>query len=234
MEKRKILLADNTELFLEMERSYLNRDSFDLYAARTGRETLDKSLQLQPHLILLSFTMPDIPGDQVCSSIKKDLGFSNTKVVIVTDEYGEGTLARCIDAGCDGIVTRPFDKEKLLETVQKLLGETFRQKPRYRVHLPCAVYLERVGVPGTILDISEIGCRIKAEEPIEKGTVIGVGFNLPDTEHPVNWSGIIRWIVPHRGEGYHSIFGLQFGDIPDNEVEILQDILASMPDSSRL
>jgi len=234
MEKRKILLVDDTELFLEMERTYLNRDSFDLYTARTGREALDKSLKLQPHLILLSFSMPDIPGNEICSTIKRDLGFSNTKVVIVTDEYGEETLTRCIDAGCDGIVTRPFDKDKLLETVQKLLGETFRQKPRYRIHLPCAVYMERVGVPGTMLDISEIGCRITAEDSFEMGTVIGVGFNLPDTEQPVNWSGIVRWSVPHRGDEDHSVFGVEFMDTPGSELVILQDILASMPNSSRL
>ena len=234
MEKRKILLADDSKLFLEMERTFLNRDSFDLYTARTGRETLDSSIKLQPHLILLSFTMPDMPGDEICSAIKKDLGFSSTKVVIVTDEYGEDVLTRCVDAGCDGIVTRPFDKEKLLETVQKLLGETFREKPRYRIHLPCAVYLEREGVPGIMLDISEIGCRITAEESLEKGTVIGVGFNLPDTEQPVNWTGIVRWSVPLQGGEGHSVSGVEFMDTPDSELEILQDILAAMPGSSHL
>jgi CheY-like chemotaxis protein len=234
LEKRKILLADDSKLFLEMERTLLNRDSFDLYTARTGRETLDNTIKLQPHLILLSYTMPDMPGDEICSAIKKDLGFSSTKIVIVTDDYSEETGTRCVDAGCDGIVTRPFEREKLLETVQKLLGETFRNKPRYRVHLPCAVYLEREGVPGTILDISEIGCRITAEDSLEKGTVIGVGFNLPDTEQPVKWSGIVRWSVPHRGDEDHSVFGVEFMDTPGSELEILQDILASMPNSSRL
>ena len=234
MEKKKILLVDDSKLFLEMERTLLNRDSFDLHTARTGREALDSSIKLQPHLILLSFAMSDMPADEICSAIKKDLGFSSTKIVIITDEYGEEILTRCIDAGCDGTVTKPFDKEKLLETVQKLLGETFRQKPRYRIHLPCAVYLEREGVPGIMLDISEIGCRIAAEESLEKGTVIGVGFNLPDTEQPVNWSGIVRWSVPRRGDKGPSVFGVQFMDTSDSELEILQDILASMPNSSRL
>lgn len=234
MEKRKILLVDDSKLFLEMQRTYLNRDSFELYTAHTGREAMDSSIKLQPHLILLSFSMPDMPGDEICSAIKKDLGFSNTKVVIVADEYGEEVLTRCVDAGCDGIVTKPFDKEALLETVQKLLGETFRKKPRYRIHLPCAVYLKREGVPGIMLDISEIGCRIAAEESLQKGTTIGVGFSLPDTEQPVKWNGIIRWTVPHRGDEGHSVFGVEFQDTTDNELEILQDILASMPNSSRL
>ena len=234
MEKRKILLVDDSKLFLEMQRTFLNRDSFELFTARTGREALDSSIKLRPHLILLSFAIPDMPGDEICSAIKKDLGFSDTKVVIVTDEYGEDVLTRCVDAGCDGIVTRPFDKEKLLETVQKLLGETFRKEPRFRIHLPCAVYLEREGVPGIMLDISEIGCRIAAEESLEKGTEIRVGFTLPDTEQPVNWSGRVRWTVPHRGDEGHSVFGVEFTDTTDSELEILQDILAAMPNSSRL
>jgi hypothetical protein len=61
-----------------------------------------------------------------------------------------------------------------------------------------------------------------------------VGFNLPDTEQPVNWNGIVRWSVPHRGDEGRSVFGVQFTDPPGNELEILQDILASMPNSSRL
>lgn len=234
MDKRRILLADDSKLFLEMQRTYLNRDSFDLHTALSGRETLDSSIKLQPHLILLSFAMPDMDGDEICSVIKKDLGFSNTKIVIVSDEHSEDVLTRCIDAGCDGIVTKPFDKEALLETVQKLLGETFRRKPRFRVHLPCAVYLEREGIPGIILDISEIGCRITAEEIITGDTIIGVGFNLPDTDQSVNWTGTVRWAIPHRGGEGYSVFGVEFTGSPDSEVEILQDILASMPNSSRL
>jgi CheY-like chemotaxis protein len=234
MEKRRILLVDDSKLFLEMQRTFLNRDSFELHTAISGRQALDSAIKLQPHLILISFAMPDMSGDEICSAVKKDLGFSNTKVVIVTDEYAEETLTKCIDAGCDGIVTRPFDKEALLETVQKLLGETFRRKPRFRVHLPCAVYLEREGVPGIMLDISEIGCRVTAEESLKKDMVIGVGFNLPDTEQPVNWNGVVRWSVPRHGGKGHSVFGVEFTDTPDSELEILQDILASMPNSSRL
>lgn len=234
MEKRKILLADDTKLFLEIERTFLDRDSFELHTARTGKETLDSSIKLQPHLTLLSFAMPDMPGDEICSAIKKDLGFSNTKVIIVTDEYSEETLIRCVDAGCDGIVTRPFNKEDLLETVQKLLGETFRRKPRFRVNLPCAVYLEREGVPGTMLDISEIGCRLTVEHSLEKGTVFSVGFNLPGTEQSARWNGIVRWSVPHRVDKDHSIIGVEFIDALGDELEILQDIFASMPNNSRL
>ena len=102
MEKRKILLVDDSKLFLEMQRTFLNRDSFDLFTARTGREALDSVIKLQPHLVLLSFSMPDMPGDEICSAIKKDLGFSDTRVAIVIDDPGDDIPTRCVDAGCDG------------------------------------------------------------------------------------------------------------------------------------
>jgi len=234
MEKRKILLADDTKLFLEIERTFLNRDSFELYTARTGKEALEQSLALHPHLILLSFTMPDISGDEICSVIKNDPGFSNTRVVIVTADYGEETLTRCIDAGCDGIITKPFDKEQLLETVQKLLGETFRQKPRYQVQIPCAIYLERAEVPGTILDISEIGCRVTTEDSLDEGAIVGIGFNLPDTDQPAHWNGIVRWTKTGAGDVDQHLLGIQLQDTPGDERQILQDILASLPDDTRL
>lgn len=234
MEKRRILLADDSKLFLEMQRTFLNRDSFELAEAQTGKEAVESSVKMQPHLILLSFTLPDMSGDEVCMAIKKDFGFIGTKVVVVTDDTSEETLTKCVDAGCDGLITKPFDKEEVLETVQKLLGETFRRKPRYRIHLPCAVYLEKEGVPGIMLDISEIGCRIAAEEFLDKDTLIDVGFTLPDTEQPVKWKGIVRWSASQKGDAIYSVVGVEFTDAPVNEIEMLQDILTSLPGSSRL
>ena len=231
MEKRRILLAEDTELFLEIESSFLKRDSLELYKARTGKEALEKALQIHPHLILLSFMMPDIGGDEVCAIVKADPQLPDTRVVIVTADHGEESLTRCIDAGCDGIVTKPFGKEKLLETVQKLLGETFRKKPRYRVEIPGALYLEHEAIPVTMVDISEIGCRVTMEEPVENSVSLGVGFNLPDTEHSVNWKGIVRWNT--GPDGNHSA-GIEFTNAPADEALILKDILAAMEISDRI
>jgi CheY-like chemotaxis protein len=231
VEKRRILLAEDTELFLEIESSFLQRDSFELYKARSGKEALEKALQIHPHLLLLSFMMPDIGGDEVCAAIKADPQLLDTRVVIVTADHGEESLTRCIDAGCDGIVTRPFGKEKLLETVQKLLGETFRKKPRYQVEIPCALYLEHEAVPATMMDISEIGCRVTMEEPVDSNVSLGVGFNLPDTEHSVNWKGVVRW---NTGAGGNHSAGIEFIHAPEDEAQVLRDILASMEISDRI
>jgi CheY-like chemotaxis protein len=231
LEKRRILVAEDTELFLVIESSFLKRDSFELYTARTGKEALEKALKVQPHLVLLSFMMPDIGGDEICSAIKANPKLIDTRVVIVTADHSQESHTRCIDAGCDGIVTRPFGKDQLLETVQKLLGQTFRRKPRYRVDIPCALYLANEAIPAIMVDISEIGCRVKMEESVDGDLPLGVGFNLPDTEHSVNWTGKIQW---NAGSGSELSAGIEFVQPPEDEVEILADILAVMDASERL
>ncbi len=233
MEKRKILLADDTALFLEMEKTYLSRDKFELSIARSGRETLQKALAERPHLILLSLVLPDVSGEDICRTIKADPEFPDTRVVIVTGDHDERTLTRCIDAGCDGIVTKPFDKDQLLETVQKLLGETFRREPRYVVEIPCAIYLEREGIPGTIIDLSAVGCRIRTEDPLPLAGSIGLGFSLPETDQPVHWKAIVRWVASTGSDGTH-LSGVEYAYPPAGDLQTLQDILASMPARHRL
>jgi CheY-like chemotaxis protein len=233
-DKRIILLAEDTELLLEIQRSLLQRTSFDLVTARTGEQALEKALELKPHLIILSDVMPDSSGREICSAVKSDPSMHGTKVIIATSNSSRELLADCVDAGCDGIVTKPFEREKLLESVQKLLGETFRRKPRFRVEIPCAIYIERQGFPVGMVDISEIGCRLEMDDPPASDTRLEVSFDLPETVQSVNWKGVVRWSVPWKTGSDFSGIGVEFLDVPADDIEILSDILDSMPEERRL
>jgi CheY-like chemotaxis protein len=228
-DKRVILLAEDTELLLEIQRSLLQRESFDLITARTGEQALEKAVELKPHLIILSDIMSDSSGREVCSTIKSDPAMHGTKVIIATSNPSREVLAECVDAGCDGIVTKPFEREKLLESVQKLLGETFRRKPRFQVDIQCAVYVNRQGFPANMLDISEIGCRLEMDDPPTGDTRVEVSFDLPETVQSVNWKGIVRWSVPKKRKSEFSGIGVEFIDVPMEETDILRDILDYMP-----
>lgn len=233
-DKRVILLAEDTELLLEIQRSLLQRESFDLLTARTGEQALEKALKLKPHLIILSDIMSDSSGKEVCSAIKSDPAMHGTKVIIATSNPSREVMADCVDAGCDGIVTKPYEREKLLESVQKLLGETFRRKPRFLVEIPGAIYVNRQGFPVAMVDISEIGCRLEMDDPPASDTQLEVSFDLPETVQSVNWKGIVRWSDPGKADSDFSGIGVEFLDIPVEEIEILRDILDSMPEERKL
>lgn len=234
MDKRTILIAEDNQLLLEIQRSLLQRESFNLHTARSGKEAVEIATRLKPHLILLSEIMPDTTGKEVCMAIRSNPVLKGSKIIIAVSNPDKRILAEYVDAGFDEIVTKPFVKEKLLESVQKLLGETFRRKPRFKVEIPCAVYLDRQGVPVVMMDISEIGCRLEMDDPPAGGTVLEVSFDLPDTVQSVNWKGIVRWSVKTgRGSDFSGI-GVEFADPPADDLEILRDILDSMPEERKL
>ena len=120
-ETKNLLLVDDTELFLAMEKSFLERRQFILHTAKSGSEALEKARTIHPDLILLDLHMPDLSGDQVCSKLKEDPQFQNIPIIIATSEKNRPTLAKCIEAGCDAILPKPFDKEVLVRTVLEVL-----------------------------------------------------------------------------------------------------------------
>ena len=62
----KILLVDDVDLFLELERSYLEGCNYDLITASSGEETLQRLDKIAPDVLLLDYYMPGINGDEVC------------------------------------------------------------------------------------------------------------------------------------------------------------------------
>ena len=84
MKKKRILIVDDTEFFLQLEISYLGNQRFDIHTARSGSEALEKARTLQPDLILLDMYMHDMNGDAVCSLLKGDPDTSSIPVIIST------------------------------------------------------------------------------------------------------------------------------------------------------
>ena len=68
----KFLLVDDVELFLNLEKSFLDRESFIIDTARSGKEALEKIRADKPDLVLLDLYMPEMNGDEVCRQIKSD------------------------------------------------------------------------------------------------------------------------------------------------------------------
>ncbi len=55
-ESKDLLLVDDTELFLTMEKYFLERREFILHTARSGSEALENAITIQPDLILMQIS----------------------------------------------------------------------------------------------------------------------------------------------------------------------------------
>lgn len=122
MARPKILLVDDNPIILEIEKSVLKVEDYDIDTASDGEEALEKVKLFQPDLILLDIMMPQMDGYQVARRLKDDQTTQHIPVIMVTakrrpEDMNEGYLE-----GAAGYITKPFKSEELLKVVKILLS----------------------------------------------------------------------------------------------------------------
>ncbi len=135
MAEKTILLADDVNLFLELEKSFLRRDDFEILEARNGVEALAITRDKKPDLVLMDLHMPEMDGDVCCRRIKEDPRLQDIPVVMITHGGREEDLELCRKAGCNAILLKPITRHDLLSTVKRLLDIQDRAIPRCNVRL---------------------------------------------------------------------------------------------------
>ena len=87
-----------------------------------GENGLEKARELHPDLVILDLMLPKMNGYKVCELLRRDPSTCNIPIIMFTgrDEDIERELGA--DVGADAYITKTFQPEKLLPTINKLLG----------------------------------------------------------------------------------------------------------------
>ena len=222
----KVLLADDVELFLELERTFLQREDIELIVAHDGEEALEKARRERPDLILLDLYMPGLDGPEVCRAIKGDTNLRATPVLMVTSGGREDERRNCQGAGCDGILTKPINRHNFLAAVRGHLQIVEREA--HRVPARMLVRYDRAG--GQILtdytvNLSTGGVFIETSHTFAEGEDLIASFVLPERIAELRCRARVAWVnVPGRliKPLLPPGIGVQFLDLPDSErAEIL-------------
>lgn len=88
--------------------------------AENGKEAIGMYVKLKPDLVLLDITMPEVSGkDALKQIIKID---KNAKIIMCSALGSEQVIAECIVAGAKAYIVKPYNKEKVDETIKKILA----------------------------------------------------------------------------------------------------------------
>jgi YesN/AraC family two-component response regulator len=93
----------------------------ELILAQNGAEAWALIEQKLPDLVILDLMMPKRLGDDICKELKADEKLSHIPVIILTAEDSGDVKLRCVEAGADDYITKPFEKELLIARVGNLL-----------------------------------------------------------------------------------------------------------------
>jgi CheY-like chemotaxis protein len=117
--KKKILVVEDSKLVHKMYELMLR--PHEIVHCYDGHEAL-QNLGDHPdtELILLDLNMPRMSGLEFLSHIKADPVFSKIPVVIVSTEGKEEDTQRGLDAGAAAYITKPFQREDIVEVINRL------------------------------------------------------------------------------------------------------------------
>ncbi len=189
----KILLVDDVDLFLELERSYLEGCGYDLVTASSGEETLQRLDKVAPDILLLDFYMPGMDGDEVCKLIRQKPKWQQLPILMVTAAGKPEEVQQCLQAGCDDYITKPVNKQELREKVQRLLGEvTRRTEERVPVKLPVQVREGGKLHVARAQDLSTSGVYLKSSTLLRENETIEIRFESTEGKPLVLFGKIKR------------------------------------------
>jgi excisionase family DNA binding protein len=121
--KQKILVVDDDPEIVELFVDVLSRDGrFEVKTANTGYDAGVLTQDFMPDLIILDYMLPDINGNVVCQTIRKNPNFEHIKIIIVSGVVNQDEINDLLKSGADEFVKKPFNIEKLIERIGELLS----------------------------------------------------------------------------------------------------------------
>ncbi len=223
--RKKVLLVDDVELLLELEKSFFWRVEIDLLVARNGREALEIVKEQRPDLVFLDLHMPVMDGDECCRLIKENPKIRSTPTVLLPHEGKEDDLRRCREAGCDTVVFKPINRHHFMETARKFLHLTCRAAPRVRVRLRISYGSGQESMVARFtVNLSTGGVFIETDELRPVDTPLEVIFELPELRSGVRCRARVAWLNSQDSPSAPLLpagMGLQFLDLSLEDLEAI-------------
>ncbi len=122
MERKKILLVDDSGTTLMMEKMILKSDPYDFHVARNGQQALEMAASHRPDLILLDVVMPVMDGFEACRRLRASESGSSVPIIMVTTKGQEHHVETGFENGCTDYVTKPINGPELLAKVRSYIA----------------------------------------------------------------------------------------------------------------
>ncbi|MBW7991358.1 MAG: response regulator [Planctomycetes bacterium] len=120
--KRKILIVDDDSEIVELLEDVLERDGrFEIKTASSGYEAGMATEKFRPELILLDYMLPDVNGNVVCQTIRKNPEFENIKIIIISGVVKQDEIAQLLKSGAEDFIRKPFNITELTDKITFVL-----------------------------------------------------------------------------------------------------------------
>jgi twitching motility two-component system response regulator PilH len=210
MERKKILIIDDTPMFREIESVFLARTGRVL-VAESGAEGLAVARRERPDVILVDAFMPGgMDGAAVVREVRADSSLAHARVLVLCSSDRAEDRAAALRAGADDVLPKPISRVALIESVGRFLRfARARGLPRARWHGRVRIDDGNTDWWGTARNLSRGGVFVEAGKELAPRSEVTLEFELPDSRVSVRPTAEVVWL-DRDTDGSPQGLGLRF------------------------
>jgi|SRR5690554_993088 len=117
----RVLVVDDAAFMRMMIKDILKKGGFEVVGeAEDGMKAVEKFKELQPDLVTMDITMPEMDGIAAVKEIRK---MDPNAVIVMCSAMGQQAMViDAIQAGAKDFVVKPFQPDRVLEAIRKVLA----------------------------------------------------------------------------------------------------------------
>lgn len=116
----KLLVVDDAAYVRLRLTRLLRENGYEVIEAGDGKEAVARYQQDKPDGVLLDIVMPEMDGMAALKELRKR--DKNARIVMLTSVHEQSTVMDAIRSGALDFVVKPFDDQRLLAIVKKMVG----------------------------------------------------------------------------------------------------------------
>ena len=118
---KNILICDDAAFMRMMIKDILTKNGYEIAGeAENGLKAIEKYNETKPDLVLMDITMPEMDGIQSLKKIKE--ADANACVIMCSAMGQQAMVIEAIQSGAKDFIVKPFQAERVLEAVKKVIG----------------------------------------------------------------------------------------------------------------
>ena len=125
-ERARILVVDDDESVRKVFATILEEEGYAVDMAKNGREAIKKSKVKFYNLALIDIRLPDMEGTKLLTKVKDTM--PKMRKIIITGYPSLQNAIEAVNRGADAYVLKPFDIDKVLETIKDQLKKQEEEK----------------------------------------------------------------------------------------------------------
>lgn len=123
---RTALVVDDDPFVVSALAELLEEDGFDVHTATNGFSAMRRATELRPAVILLDLALPERTGGELLEDLRSESATREVAIVVVTGHADALTEHQLAEA--DGVVSKPFDADELLQTVHRAVQRAITRR----------------------------------------------------------------------------------------------------------